>query len=76
MSLAKVLSELEAAQAAGVLDRYAVGGAVGATFYIEPAATEDVDISAFDRGAFVALVERFGLEERWSRVKAFLEESE
>ncbi len=44
MSLAKVLSELEAAQKAGVLDRYAVGGAVGATFYIEPAATEDVDI--------------------------------
>ena len=31
VSLAKVLSELEAAQKAGVLNRYAVGGAVGAT---------------------------------------------
>lgn len=43
-SLAKVLSELAAAQADGVLNRYAIGGAVGATFYIEPAETEDVDI--------------------------------
>lgn len=28
----------------GVLDRYAIGGAVGATFYLEPSATLDVDI--------------------------------
>ncbi len=31
-------------QAAGVIERYAVGGAVGATFYLEPVATLDVDI--------------------------------
>lgn len=53
VSLAKVLSELEAAQKAGVLDRYAVGGAVGATFYIEPAATETVDI-------FIAMIPKPG----------------
>jgi hypothetical protein len=29
-----------------VLSRYAVGGAVAATFYIEPAATEDIDVFA------------------------------
>jgi len=31
-------------QADGVIDRYAIGGAVGATFYLEPAATVDIDI--------------------------------
>jgi hypothetical protein len=31
-------------QADGVIGRYAIGGAVGATFYLEPAATLDVDI--------------------------------
>ena len=28
----------------GVIERYAIGGAVGATFYLEPAATVDIDI--------------------------------
>ena len=31
-------------QAAGVIGRYAIGGAVGATFYVEAFATEDLDI--------------------------------
>ena len=31
-------------QAQGVIRKYAIGGAVGATFYLEPAATLDVDI--------------------------------
>ena len=31
-------------QADGVIGRYAIGGAVGATFYLEPAATLDIDI--------------------------------
>ena len=31
-------------QADGVIGKYAIGGAVGATFYMEPAATEDVGI--------------------------------
>jgi len=29
---------------AGVVDRYAIGGAVGATFYLEPVATMDIDV--------------------------------
>jgi hypothetical protein len=31
-------------QADGVIGKYAVGGAVGATFYLEPSATLDIDI--------------------------------
>lgn len=31
-------------QADGIIGKYAIGGAVGATFYLEPAATLDVDI--------------------------------
>lgn len=31
-------------QADGVIGKYAVGGAVGATFYLEPAATIDLDV--------------------------------
>lgn len=31
-------------QADGVIGRYAIGGAVGATFYLEPSATADVGI--------------------------------
>ena len=31
-------------KADGIIDRYAVGGAVGATFYLEPGSTLDVDI--------------------------------
>lgn len=44
MALRDVFSELAAARDAHVVNRYAVGGAVGATVYLEPAATEDVDI--------------------------------
>jgi len=43
---------LEAAVADGIIERYAIGGAVGATFYIEPAATQDVDVFVvFDQSA-------------------------
>lgn len=37
----RVLNELEQA---GVLGRYAIGGAMGATFYVEPLLTFDLDI--------------------------------
>lgn len=49
MGLTQVFSEFRAAREAGVIGAYALGGAVAATVYIEPAATEDVDV-------FVALV--------------------
>ena len=44
MSIARVISVINQMQADGVVDRYAIGGAVGATFYLEPVATLDVDI--------------------------------
>lgn len=44
MGFRTVFAELDAAMATGVINRYALGGAVAATFYIEPAATEDIDV--------------------------------
>jgi len=56
MALLDIFAELEAAVADGIIERYAVGGAVGATFYIEPAATQDVDVFVvFDQSASLLL---------------------
>jgi hypothetical protein len=38
------LAAINQMQADGVIGKYAIGGAVGATFYLEPAATVDLDI--------------------------------
>ena len=38
------LEAINQMQADGVIGKYAIGGAVGATFYLEPAATLDVDV--------------------------------
>ena len=38
------LETINEMEADGVIGRYAIGGAVGATFYLEPAATLDIDI--------------------------------
>jgi hypothetical protein len=39
-----VIKAVNQMQEDGVIERYAIGGAVGATFYLEPFATLDVDI--------------------------------
>ena len=39
-----MLKTINQMQADGVIERYAIGGAVGATFYLEPVATLDVDV--------------------------------
>lgn len=44
MGIKEVITTINRMQADGVIDRYAIGGAVGATFYLEPVATLDVDI--------------------------------
>lgn len=44
MTIAKTIAVLNRMQADGVITDYAIGGAVGATFFIEPAATLDVDV--------------------------------
>lgn len=38
------LAAINQMQADGVIGQYAIGGAVGATFYLEPAATLDIDV--------------------------------
>jgi hypothetical protein len=38
------LDAINRMQADGIIGRYAIGGAVGATFYLEPAATVDLDV--------------------------------
>ncbi|HTS17315.1 MAG TPA: hypothetical protein VMP11_07070 [Verrucomicrobiae bacterium] len=44
MKIKEVVATINQMQRDGVVDRYAIGGAVGATFYLEPVATLDVDI--------------------------------
>ena len=44
MSVVRVISVVNQMEADGVVERYAIGGAVGATFYLEPVSTLDVDI--------------------------------
>ena len=44
MKIVAVLAMLNRIVADNVIERYAIGGAVGATFYLEPVATLDVDI--------------------------------
>lgn len=44
MSIAKVIDIANQMEADGAIERYAIGGAVGATFYLEPVSTLDVDI--------------------------------
>ena len=53
MKIQQVIALINQMQADGVIERYAIGGAVGATFYLEPVATLDVDI-------FVALAPQPG----------------
>jgi hypothetical protein len=44
MKLKKVITVLNEMQSNGVIGRYALGGAVGATFYLEPVRTLDIDV--------------------------------
>ena len=44
MRLKQVIAAINTMRSDGVIERYAIGGAVGATFYLEPIATVDVDV--------------------------------
>lgn len=44
LELARVVKVINEMQSVGIIGRYAIGGAVGATFYLEPVRTVDVDI--------------------------------
>lgn len=51
------LAVINQIQSDGIIGKYAIGGAVGATFYLEPAATLDIDIfiSFQDAGSLISL---------------------
>jgi hypothetical protein len=44
MDIKKTIATINQMRDEGVIGQYAVGGAVGATFYLEPADTKDVDV--------------------------------
>jgi hypothetical protein len=44
VSIKDTIAVINQMQADGIIERYAIGGAVGATFYLEPVATLDVDV--------------------------------
>ena len=44
MNIQEVIKTINQMQADGIIDSYAIGGAVGATFHLEPVSTLDVDI--------------------------------
>jgi hypothetical protein len=44
VGIKEVIETINRMQADGVIERYAIGGAVAATFYLEPIATLDVDV--------------------------------
>jgi hypothetical protein len=50
MPIRDVIAMANQMHAEGVIDGYAIGGAVGATFYLEPVVTMDVDIFVIFRG--------------------------
>lgn len=49
MNIQEVIIAINQMESDGVIHRYAIGGAVGATFYLEPVATLDVDVFAVFR---------------------------
>jgi hypothetical protein len=68
------LETINQMQADGVIGKYAIGGAVGATFYLEPVATFDVDVfvslPAAPRSSLVSLTPIYEyLQARGCRVK-------
>jgi len=44
VNIKETIKAINQMAADGVIERYAIGGAVGATFYLEPVATLDVDV--------------------------------
>jgi hypothetical protein len=44
VNIKETIAAINQMQTGGIIDRYAIGGAVGATFYLEPVATLDVDV--------------------------------
>jgi len=82
-SVKETLEAINNMQADGVIRQYAIGGAVGATFYLEPAATVDLDVfvilpddtaGAIDLEKLQEILEQSGLTSKWREFeRRFLE---
>ena len=68
----QVLNELERA---GVIERYAIGGAMGATFYVEPLLTFDLDVFVILPQSTATLLSLAPLYEAL-RARGYVEEGE
>lgn len=68
----QVLNELERD---GVIERYAIGGAMGATFYVEPLLTFDLDVFVILRQSASGLLSLAPLYEAL-RARGYVEEGE
>ena len=68
----QVLNELERE---GVIRRYAIGGAMGAIFYMEPLLTYDLDVFVLLPSAFGVLLSLAPLYD-WLRERGYVEERE
>ena len=72
MSIKDTLNVLNRMEAEGVIGRYAIGGAVGALFYLEPSDTADVDVFVSfrdDNGVLISLAPIYD----WLRTQGFSE---
>jgi hypothetical protein len=56
MSMKETLAAINRMEAEGIIARYAIGGAVGALFYLEPSDTADIDVFVAFREASGALI--------------------
>ncbi len=59
----EVLNDLVAR---GIIEKYAIGGAVGAIFWVERV-SRLLNEAALDRSVVASLIERFGLDDSWTR---------
>lgn len=70
MSIKDTLKVLNSMETDGVIGKYAIGGAVGALFYLEPADTADVDVFVSFRAENGALISLAPIYD-WLREQGF-----
>lgn len=81
-SISQVIALINQMENDGVIERYAVGGAVGATFFLKPVSTLDVDIfkdkarllqfvesGVLNADRFQSILARHDLNGKWQEFK-------
>lgn len=82
MGIKEAISVINRMQADGVVERYAIGGAVGATFYLEPVSAvalhvgrardkarllQFIEAGALDAKSFQSILARHDLVDAWRK---------